>query len=42
MTEAVKNIDTISRSECREYAQNFTIKKMVDNYERIYERISKS
>ena len=37
---AVKKIKTLSRAYCREYIQrNFTVKKMVDGYERLYKKI---
>lgn len=40
MVEAVKNIDQINREDCRNYvAQNFSIKKMVDRYERVYSKL---
>ncbi|MCK5219381.1 glycosyltransferase, partial [bacterium] len=40
MIEAIKNIDKINRLECRKYVEeNFTIEKMIDGYERVYERI---
>lgn len=42
MTRAVKDIGIISRSECRKYAQNFTIERMVDNYEKVYKKILKA
>lgn len=40
MVEAVKNINKIRRSDCRKYVEeNFTVEKMVDGYEKIYEKI---
>jgi glycosyltransferase involved in cell wall biosynthesis len=43
MIEAIKNINKINRADCREYVEeNFTIKKMVEGYEGIYERIVNS
>ena len=40
MIEAVKNIKTITRSYCRSYAlQNFSAKKMAQDYERVYTSI---
>ena len=40
MTEAIKNIPKINRLDCRKHIEdNFTIEKMVDNYERVYEKI---
>ncbi|HLM83762.1 MAG TPA: glycosyltransferase family 4 protein, partial [Candidatus Bathyarchaeia archaeon] len=40
MIEAVKNIETISRQECRRHAlENFNAEKMVDGYEKIYRKI---
>lgn len=38
--EAVKNINKISRKECRKWVEeNFTVKKMVDEYEKLYYQI---
>ncbi len=40
MLDALKNIHTISRSYCREYAlENFSAKKMADEYEAVYREI---
>jgi len=40
LTEAVQKIDQISRRDCRDHVKkNFTIKKMVDNYERTFAEI---
>ncbi len=40
MIEAIKNIDQINREDCRKYVEeNFTIEKMIDGYEKIYEEI---
>lgn len=40
MLDAVKNIDTIDRNYCREYAlTNFSAKRMADGYEEIYRKI---
>jgi len=40
--EAVKNIDQIKREDCRIWVEkNFPIKKMVDDYEKIYYQIVK-
>jgi len=40
--KAVKNIGEIKRSACRKHVENnFTIEKMVDGYEKIYEKILK-
>ena len=40
MAVAVRNIRSISRVECREYAlKNFNSKRMVDQYESIYQKI---
>ncbi|MEA2097893.1 MAG: glycosyltransferase family 4 protein [Patescibacteria group bacterium] len=40
MVKAIKNIGKIDRADCREYVENnFTIEKMVDGYEDVYERI---
>ncbi len=39
MIKAIKKIDKIDRAECRKHVdENFTIKKMVDGYERVYEK----
>ena len=39
---AVKNIDKIKREDCRKWVEdNFTIKKMVDDYEKVYYQILK-
>jgi len=40
LIEAIKNIDEIDRAECRRHVEKyFTIEKMVDSYERVYEKI---
>ncbi|MBU1111114.1 glycosyltransferase family 4 protein [Patescibacteria group bacterium] len=40
MAEAAKNIDKISRLECRRHVEkNFSVGKMVEGYEKVYERI---
>ncbi|KPJ57385.1 hypothetical protein AMJ49_02130 [Parcubacteria bacterium DG_74_2] len=40
--KAIKNIDKIKRKDCRLWVEeNFTIKKMVDNYEKIYYHLIK-
>jgi len=40
MTEAIKKIDQIDRKECRKHVEeNFTVEKMVDNYEKLYFKI---
>lgn len=40
MVQAIKNIDKISRKECRDRAERFfSIEKMVQGYERVYLRI---
>ncbi len=40
---AVKKIDRIDRKECRKWVEkNFTIEKMVDNYEKAYYKILKN
>jgi glycosyltransferase involved in cell wall biosynthesis len=37
LVKAIKKIDQIDRKECRKHIEeNFTIKKMVDNYEKVY------
>ena len=43
MIEAIKNIDKINREDCRKYVEeNFTVEKMVEGYEKIYEKIINS
>ncbi len=43
MVRAMKNIDRIDRAACRRWVeQKFTVEKMVDGYERVYEKILKS
>jgi glycosyltransferase involved in cell wall biosynthesis len=40
MAAAVKKIDQIDRAACRKHVEeNFTIEKMIDNYEKIYQKI---
>ena len=40
MIEAIKNIDQIKRKDCRKYVEeSFTVEKMIDGYEEVYERI---
>ena len=40
MIKAIKKIDQINRADCRKYVEdNFTVEKMVDGYERVYEKI---
>lgn len=40
MVEAVKNVDKIDRAECRKHVEKyFTIEKMVNGYERVYEKL---
>jgi len=40
--EAIKKIDQIDRRECRRHVEeNFSIKKMVDEYEKLYYQIAK-
>ncbi|MCK4918989.1 MAG: glycosyltransferase family 4 protein [Candidatus Pacebacteria bacterium] len=40
MIQAIKNIEKIKREDCRVHVEkNFTIKKMVDNYEKVYRKI---
>lgn len=42
LVKAVKKIGEIDRSSCRKHVEeNFTVEKMVDNYERVYEKIIK-
>jgi glycosyltransferase involved in cell wall biosynthesis len=43
MIDAIKNVDKIDRQYCREWVKNnFTVEKMVENYEKVYEKILKS
>jgi len=40
LVEAIKKIDQIDRRECRRHVEkNFTVEKMVDNYEKVYYKI---
>lgn len=40
LTEAIKNIDDIKRTDCRKWVENnFTLKNMLDNYEELYKKI---
>ncbi|MBW6441140.1 glycosyltransferase family 4 protein [Patescibacteria group bacterium] len=40
MIEAIKNINQIKREDCRKHIEeNFTVEKMVDNYEKVYLKI---
>ena len=40
MVKAIKKIDKISRADCRKHIEdNFTIEKMVDGYEEVYQKI---
>ena len=40
MIKAIKNIDKIDRAECRKRVEdNFTVEKMVDEYEKVYGKI---
>ena len=40
MVKAIKKIDQIDRRECRKHVEkNFTIEKMVDEYEKVYYKI---
>jgi len=42
MAEAVANIDKIDRRSCRAFVEeNFSMKKMIDNYEKVYYKIAK-
>lgn len=42
MVEAVKKVDKINRSVCRKHVEdNFTIEKMTDNYEKVYQKVIK-
>lgn len=41
MTDAIKKINTIDRQECRRHVEkNFSVEKMVDNYEKIFLKLS--
>lgn len=43
MVSAMKRIDTINRADCREHVENnFSVEKMVDEYEGVYEKMIKS
>ncbi len=43
MIKAIKNIDKIDRAECRKHVEKyFTIEKMVNGYEEVYEKIIES
>jgi len=43
MIKAIKKIDKIDRAECRKHIENnFTIEKMIEGYEEVYERIVNS
>lgn len=40
MIEAIKNLDSISKKACRKRVEeNFTVEKMADGYEKLYQRI---
>lgn len=42
MIKAIENIDSIKREDCREHAEkNFSVDKMVDDYEIIYKKVLK-
>lgn len=42
MVEAIKKIDRIDRKECRKWVEeNFTVEKMVENYEKVFYKILK-
>lgn len=42
MVKAVRNIDKIDRATCRKHVEeNFTVKRMVDGYEKVYKKIIK-
>jgi len=41
IVKAIKNIDKIERKECRKYVEeNFTVEKMVDDYEKIIKKLT--
>jgi glycosyltransferase involved in cell wall biosynthesis len=37
--EAINNIGTIDRNDCRQFAQRFDLNEMADSYDRLYERL---
>ncbi len=40
MAQAIKKIDSIDRRECRDWVEkNFTVERMVQEYEKIYEKV---
>ncbi|MFA6096277.1 MAG: glycosyltransferase family 4 protein [Candidatus Paceibacterota bacterium] len=40
MAQAIKNIEKISRAECRRHVEKyFTVQKMADEYEKVYEKV---
>ena len=40
MAERVKKLANIDRYQCRKWVEkNFTVKKMVDGYERVYKQV---
>jgi glycosyltransferase involved in cell wall biosynthesis len=40
LVEAIKKIDTIDRAACRKHVEeHFTVEKMVEGYEKVYEKI---
>ncbi len=42
LADAIKNVEKIERKQCRKhFEENFTVGKMVDNYEKIYQRLIK-
>lgn len=43
MVEAVHKVDSIKRSDCRDHVKaNFTVEKMVDGYESVFEEVLRS
>jgi glycosyltransferase involved in cell wall biosynthesis len=43
MVSAMKRIDQINRTDCRKHVEkNFSVKKMVDEYEGVYEKVVES
>ncbi|EKD46225.1 MAG: hypothetical protein ACD_68C00087G0002 [uncultured bacterium] len=42
MVEAIKKVDQIDRRKCREHVEkNFSVEKMIDNYEKVYYKLAK-
>ena len=42
MISAIKNINKIKRQDCREWVEkNFSVERMVDDYEKLYKKLVK-